>query len=225
MSILKRLSTTLVSRIDHVVGEIENHEAVIQANLNDMRKKIAEAKIRLGQIRRDEERLTQQIKEQANNAQRWRERAIESAQTNKNDEAKALECIQRSHLCQQQTDRLQHARDQYSATADKLAQDIEASEQRFNEMKQKHTLMRARQSTTSALNATQASDSTLAQQLDDSFDRWEMNISQAEMNVDSAPIAGLHIDPLEKEFTDQENKQALKSELAQLLAEKEEVSK
>ncbi len=29
MSLFKRLSTTLFSRIDQVVGEIENHDAVI----------------------------------------------------------------------------------------------------------------------------------------------------------------------------------------------------
>lgn len=45
MSLFKRLSATLVSRIDQVVGEIENHDAVIQVALNDMRKKIAEARV------------------------------------------------------------------------------------------------------------------------------------------------------------------------------------
>ena len=48
MSIFKRLSATLVTSIDRVVGEIENHDAVIQASINDIRKKVAEAKVRLG---------------------------------------------------------------------------------------------------------------------------------------------------------------------------------
>ncbi len=212
MSIFKRISTTLVSRIDQVVGEIENHDAVIQANLDDMRKKVAEAKVRLNQVRREERRLTQQIEEQQANAQRWRERALECAQ---DDEGKALECVRRSRHCQQQTKRLQQDQAQYSQSADKLAHDIETSEQRLMEMKQKLALMRARQSTSSAMNATSEPDSNTSRQLDESFDRWEINISQAEMAVDHYDAA----DPMEREFASREQQQALRDELATLLRE------
>jgi len=51
MSIFKRLSATLISRVDQVVGNIDNHDGGVQAPLtdmrNNMRKKVAEAKVRL----------------------------------------------------------------------------------------------------------------------------------------------------------------------------------
>jgi len=215
MSIFKRLSATLVSSIDQVVGEIENHDAVIQASLNDMRKKVAEAKIRLGQVCKEEERLKQKIMEQHQNATRWQQRAVDCA---KNDETKALECVRRSKHCQQQADRLTQTKAQYIQTAGKLAQDIEISEQRLTEIKQKLTLMRARQSTSSAINATNKAENNTSLLLDETFDRWEINISQAEMAIDTHDT----VDLMEREFITQEQKEELKHELAELLAEEEQ---
>ncbi len=143
MSLFKRLSTTLFARIDQVVGEIENHDAVIQATLNEMRKKIAEAKVCLSQVHREKERLEQQGEELQENARRWQQRAIECAGA---DEEKALECVSRSRFCEQKNIRLRQAINQYVQTTEKLGQDVESSEQRLTEMKQKLTLMRARQS-------------------------------------------------------------------------------
>lgn len=214
MSIFKRLSATFVSRVDQVVGEIENHDAVIQATLNDMRKKVAEAKVRLGQVHREKERLQQQGKELQENAQLWRQRAIECSEA---EEEKALECVSRSRFCEQKEVKLRQAMDQYTQTADKLGRDIESSEQRLAEMKQKLTLMRARQSTTSAINATSEMNGNVESQLDESFDRWEINISQSEM------IVGQHesTDLLERDFQIKEKEEDLRKELSMLL-EKEE---
>jgi phage shock protein A len=215
MSIFKRLSATFVSSIDQVVGEIENHDAVVQASLQDMRKQIAEAKVRLSQVHREQASLQEQIREQQDGAQRWRERALACS---KSDEGKALECLSRSRHCQQQAERLEQALAGFESTAEKLAVDIEASEQRLAQNKQKLTLMRARQSTSSALNATGEEGQDASQLMDDTFDRWEINISQAEMVSDGHPA----IDPLEREFTTREQQGDLRRELAALRAEEEQ---
>lgn len=214
MSIFKRLSATLISRVDQVVGEIENHDAVIQVTLNDMRKKVAEAKVRLGQVHREKARLQQQCQELRENAQRWRQRAVECADA---DEKKALECVSRSRFCEQKEAKIRQAMDQFSQTADRLGQDIEASEQRLTEMKQKLTLMRARQSTNSAINATSEMNQNVENQLDEAFDRWEINISQAEMLTDhNEPI-----DTLDRDFQIKEKEEDLRKELDILLAKEE----
>lgn len=210
MSIFKRLSTTLVSRIDHVVGEIENHEAVVQATLDDMRKKVAEAKVRLGQVHREEQRLQAQIREQQENAERWRKRAVDTA---KQDEAKALECVSRRRHCQMQAEKLQQSLGQYQQTSEKLSADIASTEQRLAEVKQKLTLMRARQSTSSALKASSETQSDAAQLLEDTFDRWEINIGQAEIMIEDNPV----VDPVEREFVMREQQDELKEELDALL--------
>jgi len=212
MSIFKRLSATLVSRIDQVVGEIENHDAVVQATLTDMRKKVAEAKVRLQQVQREKSRLEQQISEQQANSQRWRQRAVASA---KQDENKALECVSRARYCEQNASRLQQAMAHYHQAADKLSHDIHIAEQRLAEVKQKATLMRARQSSNNALLSTSDSMPDTTQFLDDTFDRWEINITQTEMSIDT----GEPVDGIEHEFLHAEQQQVLREELAALLAE------
>ncbi|MFP4611085.1 MAG: PspA/IM30 family protein [Thiohalophilus sp.] len=210
MSIFKRLSTTLVSRIDQVVGEIENHDAVVQATLDDMRKKVAEARVRLGQVHREETRLREQIREQQENAERWRKRAVESA---KEDEDRALECVSRRRHCQTQAEKLQQSLNQYQQTSEKLSADIASTEQRLAEVKQKLTLMRARQSTSSARKASIETQSDAAKLLEDTFDRWEINVSQAELMLDDNPV----VDPVERKFIMREQQDELKEELSALL--------
>ena len=209
MSVIKRLSATLVSNIDRVVGEIENNDAVIQATLSEMRRKVATAKVRLAQVHRQEANLDRQIRQRRKDEQLWGARALEVAST---DEAKALECVRRRLQCRRQAEKLEQGQQHYQLTAEKLARGVEEGEERLAEMGQKHTLMRARQSTAEALHAAnQAGDDSL-QQVEDSFDRWEVKILQEEMTMDSDDM----LDPLDREFTHSENEQLLRDELAAL---------
>jgi phage shock protein A len=211
MSIFKRLSATVVSNLDRVVGEIENNDAVIQASLTELRRKIAAAKVRLSHVHRQEARLNRQIRKRREDEQRWGERAVETART---DEARALECVQRRQQCRMQAERLEEGLQQYQLTAGKLAHGVEEGEQRLAEMGQKHTLMRARQSTAEALHVANLAGDESLHQMEDSFDRWEVRILQEEMAVDSDEV----LTPLDREFSDSENEQALRDELAALIA-------
>jgi phage shock protein A len=211
MSIIKRLSATLVSNIDRVVGEIENNDAVIQATLTELRKKVAAAKVRLAQVHRQEVNLNRQIEKRRADEQLWGERAIEAAST---DEARALECVRRRQACRQQAQRLEQGQQHYQLTAEKLARGVAEGEERLAEMGQKHTLMRARQSTAEALSAANQAGDDFLQQMEDGFDRWEVKILQEEMAVDSDDM----LDPLDREFSNSENDQALRDELAALMA-------
>jgi len=210
MSIIKRLSATLVSNIDRVVGEIENNDAVIQATLSELRRKVATAKVRLAQVHRQEANLNRQIQQRWEDEQLWGERALEAAKT---DEGKALECVRRRLQCRRQAEKLEQGQQHYQLTAEKLARGVKEGEERLAEMGQKQTLMRARQSTAEALHAAnQAGDDSL-QQVEDSFDRWEVKILQEEMMVDGDDM----LDPLDREFSNSENEQTLRDELAALI--------
>lgn len=214
MSLFKRLSATLVSRIDQVVGEIENHDAVIQAALTDMRRKIAEARVRLTQVQREAERQSREAEEQRQAAGRWRQRAVETAA---HDESKALECLRRAKHCEQLATRAQGVLAQFEQTGERLAQDIEASEQQLRALKQKQTLMRARQSSGLALTAAHETESEALRLLDDSFDRWEISLGQIELAVDYAEP----VDHLAREYASREQENALRDELARLIAKEE----
>jgi phage shock protein A len=199
-----------VSSLDRVVGEIENNDAVIQATLTELRRKVATAKVRLAQVQRQEAGLNRQIQQRREDEQLWGERAVAAAGT---DEARALECVRRRQLCRRQAEKLEQGQQHYQLTAEKLARGVQEGEERLAEMGQKHTLMRARQSTAEALSAaSQAGDDSL-QQMEDSFDRWEIKILQEEMTADSDDL----LDPLDRELSNAENEQALRDELAALM--------
>lgn len=210
MSIFKRLSTTLFSRIDHVVGEIEDHDAVIEATIREMHKKMTEAKVRLGQVNREKHNIAQQLENQQLSVQRWRDRAVTAANE---DESKAFECLSRAKLAEQQAQHLQTNLAQYEETTAKLTHDLRSAEQRLNEIKQKRSMMRARQSSSEAILATQNADTDTIEQLDKTFGRWEVKLGQSELYVDEMPI----VDHLEKEYLDQENHDELRAELDALL--------
>jgi phage shock protein A len=220
MSILKRLSTTLISRIDRVVTEIENHDAVIQAALDEMNSKMAKAKIALNQACRERDRIKAELETQRHNVHRWQERAIICAKT---DESKALECLRRSHRSRDQAAALQKSLGEYTRSIEKMTGNIQSSAQRLNEMKQRLTLMRAKQAT-SKVGATVRSPCCDSESIaEDTFNRWEMHINHDDIPLDCAANAAEDtVDELEHEFITQEQQDDLHNELAALLAKEKQ---
>lgn len=212
MSFVKRFSATVASRFERVLSEIENHDAVIEASLNGMRKKVATAKVFLARVQEQERQLCQQIDEQTQQAELWRQRAIGVA---KQDEAKALQCISRSRDCEQRRQSLQRSLETYRQSSASLLQEIEFSEQRLLELTQKLTLMRARHSSCEARVATSGKDCDAEHLLQDAFERWEINVAQMELGIE----ADLNQDVMEQEFTQHEQEQALRQALAELLTQ------
>ena len=214
MSIIKRLSTTLFSRIDQVVGEIENHDALIEATIVEQRKKITSAKVQLARVQGQESRLSQQLEELNTEINRWAERAVQSA---KQDEARALQCMQRRKQSADQAVRLEASCQEYANTIAKMQTDIHRADNELNALSQKHALMRARQSSGQALNAGGSGIADL-NELETAFDRWECRISQDLILNDAAE----NFDTLEEDYRAEEDAATLRADLAALLANREE---
>ncbi|MDC8444506.1 MAG: PspA/IM30 family protein [Nitrosomonas sp.] len=215
MSILKRLSTTLISRIDRVVTEIENHDAVIQAALNEMNGKMARAKIALNQACRERDRIKAELETQHNNIQRWQERAIICAKTDESTgESKALECLRRSHKSRERVAVLKKSLDEYARSIEKMTGNIQSSAQRLNEMKQRLTLMRAKQATSKTDAAVHSPCGDAESIVEDTFNRWEMHLNHDDIPLDCATD---DVDELEYEFITQEQQNDLHNELTALL--------
>ena len=106
MSVFKRLSATFSSRIDHLVGQIENHDAVVEAAIRDARQAVAKSKVRLSRLKADGIRLRRKRAELLQAESQWTQRAKDSATQ---DENRALECLRRRQDCQQQITELDKA--------------------------------------------------------------------------------------------------------------------
>jgi len=68
MPLIKSLFTTLYSRVDHVVNRIENHDAVIEATIMDIRRALVQAKGCLDKVRNDGQKLSLQLTTNIDNA-------------------------------------------------------------------------------------------------------------------------------------------------------------
>jgi phage shock protein A len=214
MSIFKRLTATFSSRVDQMVGQIENHDAVVEVAIKESRQATAKAKVRLARVQRDGELLRSKINQLQNDETLWTNRAKEIAQK---DEEKALECVRRRKLCQKQLEQYSQALKKHEALEQRLAQDIHAAERKLGEMNQQRNLMRTRQSAAQALNSISGVDESVALDVAEAFERWEIKVTESELEVGTVDS----MDLLEREFLENEDKHALQAELQQLLAEKE----
>ena len=96
MSLLKRLSATIVSRVDQMVSQIENHDAVVEAAIRESRQAAAKARVRLSRVRGDGEKLQKRIAELRASQTQWTERARSVAA---DDRDRALECMRCRNEC------------------------------------------------------------------------------------------------------------------------------
>ena len=97
MLLYKRLKMGIVSRIDWMVGQIENHEGLVNGVIIETRQALAKAKVQLARVREDGTRLRDRLATEADARQKWRDRARQCCNE---DEKRALECLKRSKLAE-----------------------------------------------------------------------------------------------------------------------------
>ncbi len=215
MSLFKRITTTISARVDQLVGEIENHDAVVEAAIKDARQATAKAKVRLQRLTQERQKLESRIDGLRQREIEWTERAQRSAEP---DEDKALACLRRRRECQRQIAELSAAVTKQREAEEKISADVRQAETRINEMNQKRSLMRTRESAAEALANFSRLDEVQSINVDDTFDRWEIRITEAETR-NGTNLQNDAVDSLEREFIDTEERESLRSELAALTKE------
>ena len=214
MNLLTRITATLTGKMEEMVSQVENHDAVIAAALKDTRAAVAKAKVRLDRVRKDGNNLRQRIEECNRMQIVWADRARGSAA---HDEAKALECIARRNQCSEQAVQTQTLLQRHSEIESSLQQNVKGMEQRLQTLTQQQNLLRSRQSTAEAMRVISQIENTSSNGIEDTFDRWEMRITETEYTSGSIT----EMDSLDSSFMRAENTEQLKAELAALLNTKE----
>lgn len=214
MSLFKRLSATLFSRVDQAVSQIENHDAVIDASIRDARRAAARAKVRLARVHNDGERLHTKLNVLREAEMSWTQRARASAD---NDEDTALECLRRRRDCQRQATELESILERHAELERRLATEVGDLESRVSEISQQRNLMRTRQSAAEALQSINTIDSSSTIDIEDTFERWEIQITEAELATGQADPS----DSLERRFLQAEDREALRAELRAITNEQE----
>lgn len=210
MSLIRRISAGITSTVDRAVSRVENHDAIINAALRDTQQAAARSRVRLERVRKDGDQLRTRRANLEQALGRWTERAKSVAAE---DEAKALECLRRRKDCRAQLLALDDSIAKHDELEARIAEQVKKIEARIGEVTQQRNMMRSRQSVADAMRTIHNIEGVSYGEIEDTFDRWEINLGEAEILTGSTA----NIDPLESAFLAEEDTAELRAELAELL--------
>ena len=215
MSLIRRISTSITSTVDRAVSKVENHDAIINAALRDTQQAAARSRVRLERVRKDGHGLRTKQGNLEVAVKRWTERARTVAAE---DEAKALECLRRKKECELQLRNLAESIAKHDELESRIAEQVKKIDARITEVSQQRNMMRSRQSVAEAMRTIHDVEGVSYGDIEDTFDRWEINLGEAEILTGSVSDS----DALETAFIAEEEAEELRAELSILLKEDEE---
>lgn len=210
MSILNRIAASFGASVDKAVSQFENHEAVIDASIADSRSVAAKAKVRNDKIIKEGEVMRHKLGELQKVEALWVERARVIA---RDDEQKALECLQRRNICRKQISALRANLLKQEELEQQLGITLDQVENKLAEIIQQRNSMRSRHAAADAMKVLNDVDSLSNNTVDAIFERWEVKLTEAEYQSGQ----GKSVDNLEAEFARRESDNILREELATLL--------
>lgn len=209
---LKHFVASISASFDDLVCKIENHEAVADVTIHEVRAASAKIRTQLNITRQRTETLQNQEQNFIQECMRWQTRA---QQCGSEDKERALRCIQALEQSEQQKATTAKQLQENLRLQKELQQYLEKVEQRLAELQRKRESLSAR----AARNkVTRHVEKTLPGSDPDAvFARWEESVLTDEYAslplTDAAPE-----EELDREFRQQETQNRLEARLAALLA-------
>ncbi|MCB1743955.1 MAG: PspA/IM30 family protein [Gammaproteobacteria bacterium] len=215
MTFFKRLTATLTANIDQAISQIENHDAVVEAALQETRDAAARLKVQLARVRNEIAALRNQAERLRAEADTWRERARRTAGE---DEQRALQCLRRRAECLAQSQHIETRLAQQLDLEVSLGRDLERIMARIASINQRREQLRGRELSARGTTALAALEGDTGLDVERVLERWEVEVTRSEIGRD-APLAD--VDRLAEDFERDERDRELRAELARLLNEKE----
>ena len=206
----KRLVASVSASFEQFVNKVENHEAVAESVIRDVRAAAAKLKVQMGRVKTQAEGLRERRDRLAGEAGRWRERARRFAME---DEARALECLRRMKRAEAEQAQAADQLGQYEALCEKLEDRLAAVEARLSDLQLKRTALSSRSARAQVIGT---SDQDPMSDVNAVFDRWETAVIEDEY-LDQ--VVGGESDGLERELDAAEEREQLKAALEELKKE------
>lgn len=213
MSLFTRITATVAASVDNAVTRVEDHNAVIEASLSQTRKAAASARVRLARVEKDHAALLSRHRQIVSDIDTWTERARRST----DDENRAIECLARRKKCRQELTQVEQTLAGHADLKVSLAQNVAKIETRIREINEQRNLLRTRESVAEANKIIENLNCSDVGDVERTFDRWEERVGESEL-FHQVPVSN---DPLATSFDNDENRQELLNELAELKEEKE----
>ncbi len=215
MSLLGRITTTINATMDNVVSRVEDHDAIIDASIQECRQAAARTRARLSRVQRDGSQLRTRHDRLLSDVVLWTERAVNNAET---DEDVALKCLKCKKSAETEIVKIEQTISEHSSVESKLQTQLGQIEARIAEISHKRNTMRSRQSLTEAMRIMDKLDGDASNTVDDTFERWETVLLERE------PLTCREhsIDSFEMQFIDREELESLQEELKTLSSQVQE---
>ena len=207
MKLIKRLSTSITATLDSAVGQLENHDAIVEASIKQTRQAVAKTRARINTLRQQHNAYQAQLKEANEQFDLWTQRAASLATS---DQEKALQCVARRNQCEADIQRLSQSEQQQADLVRDVSANLQTLQTKLDEMTQKHNLMRSRQTVADVNRAVAYARSD--ESLSDTFERWESAVLEHEFAVSDACSR----DSLDDELTRNEDQAELLAQLSQI---------
>lgn len=207
MNLLKRLSYSLAASFEEIMNQVENHEALVDGAIAEMREASARAQTRMKRVRTDGERMTARITVLRNSIQLWEERAKRTSTT---DREKALVCIERRDQCKKELLTLEREQKEHEQLCRQLERDLSTIGSKISELNRRKNVLAAQELRAQTLSLAQPAHILAIDEVDEIFERWEEKINQRPLHPNAA-------DPLEDGFISEERRCELEAELELLL--------
>jgi phage shock protein A len=205
----RRVSSGLVASIDRVIGQVENHEALVESTLKEVRRGAARAQVSLSRVRRDGEGLRIRLSRAAAEQDDWRRRALSCRET---DEAKALECLRRAKKADREAAALTERLARHEEAERRLSEEVEALQARVSELQERHHQMRTRDAVARGSAGVDDVSSGAASDIESAFERWEETLAMSEIARPSVA----EVDTFAREFEAADDDATLRAELEEL---------
>ena len=214
---LKRLATTLNASFESFVNGVENHDALAQGAIADVRKAAARLRGQKGALDAQNRRLADTRQTLQERRDRWQQRAEQLAD---NDPDQALLCLRRRDGVIEQLSQLSTQMAEQTELATELDASLVQVEQRLVELQNRRTALSSREAKAAMLAKVDAPN--FASDIDELFSRWEVSVLEDEYRDASGMTPEQHstatVDELDNQFLAKEADQKLLDELAQMRA-------
>lgn len=206
---LKCLMTSINASFDQFVEKMEDHDAVAQNLITDIRKAAAQVRIEARAAKNHQNHLEHQKSQLIAEATQWKARAL--ACTRSGDDEKAKECLKLLNSKQAECDQLEQSIAKQAVHVENLDGQVSRIETQLNELVAKRAQMLSREASGRVSTAIQS------RREDDSvFERWEKELMVKEYSTQEIPS---HADTLAREFERQEADAQIEDALKALKAE------
>lgn len=212
MSIFKRFVTTVHASVDRTLAGIENHEAVVDAALQESKQAVARARVRLARLEKDGLEQRNHVAELSSQIELWNERARTVAST---DRDKALACIQRRRQCEQELHSAKAQMQEHEKVIRRVRDSISDSSNRVQTLESQRNQMRTREAAAFAGQIVHKLDGKVGDDVEAAIERWEISVGQAEVVAEHYPVP--LTDEFEESFLTSEENNLLQLELDELL--------